>query len=82
MTLLAEPHRLMASRLCSFIFIEFHSVSELHQNVTDDYFETSPFVACLLQVSKHPVAALYVIVCTNLAPTQQRRVQIVQEILK
>ena len=44
------------------IFPAFHPIRELQQNVADDRSSTPPFITDFLQVSKHSIATLYVIV--------------------
>ena len=52
---------------CRLVFLAFYPVCELEEDVTHDRFSATPFVADFLQVPKHSIATLYMIVGANFA---------------
>ena len=64
----------------SLVFLAFHPVLKLQQDVTDDRSSASPFVSNFPQVSKHSIATLNMIVRSYLTANRNRAVEVAQEL--
>ena len=60
----------------SLVFLAFHPVLKLQQDVTDDRSSASPFVSDFFQVSKHSIATLNMIVRAYLTTNRNRAVEV------